>query len=31
MKDEDTIMSWQGKPIPPEELEMIRRILDGGK
>jgi len=31
MHDEDTIMSWQGRPIPPEELEMIRRILDGGK
>lgn len=31
MKDDDTIMSWQGKPISPEELEMIRRILDGGQ
>ncbi|WP_461214984.1 helix-turn-helix domain-containing protein [Lacticaseibacillus sp. GG6-2] len=29
--DPDTIMSWNGRPIPPEEMEMIRRILDGGK
>jgi transcriptional regulator with XRE-family HTH domain len=31
MQDKSTIMAWQGRPIPPEELEMIRRILDGGK
>lgn len=31
MHDERTIMAWDGKPIPPEEMEMIRRILDGGK
>lgn len=30
-EDPDTIMSWNGRPIPPEEMEMIRRILDGGK
>lgn len=29
--DDETIMSWDGRPIPPEELEMVRRILDGGK
>lgn len=29
--DGETIMSWDGRPIPPEELEMVRRILDGGK
>lgn len=28
---EDKALAWDGKPIPPEELEMIRRILDGGK
>ena len=26
-----TVMSYGGREIPPEELEMIRRILDGGK
>lgn len=29
--DPDTVMSWNGRPIPPEEMEMIRRILEGGK
>lgn len=31
MNDDYTIMSWEGKNIPDEELEIIRRILDGGK
>ncbi|GEK06119.1 helix-turn-helix domain-containing protein [Schleiferilactobacillus harbinensis] len=31
MHDNDTVVAWDGKPIPPEEMEMIRRILDGGK
>ncbi|AKP67699.1 helix-turn-helix domain-containing protein [Companilactobacillus ginsenosidimutans] len=31
MNSEHTMMSWDGKQIPPEELEIIRRILDGGK
>lgn len=30
INDDYTIMRWKGKQIPPEELEMIRRILDGG-
>lgn len=30
MNNETTIMRWKGKQIPPEELEMIRRILDSG-
>lgn len=30
MQDDYTIMSYGGREIPPEELEMIRRILDGG-
>ena len=28
---EDKALAWDGKPIPPEEMEIIRRILDGGK
>jgi len=31
MQDNYTVMSYGGREIPPEELEMIRRILDGGK
>ena len=31
MQDDYTIMSYGGREIPPEELEMIRRILDGGR
>lgn len=31
MHDDHTVVAWDGKPIPPEEMEMIRRILDGGK
>ena len=31
MQDDYTVMSYGGREIPPEELEMIRRILDGGK
>ncbi|RHW48266.1 XRE family transcriptional regulator [Bombilactobacillus bombi] len=29
--DEDTFLSYEGMPIPAEELEMIRRILEGRK
>lgn len=31
MENKYTIMSYGGRQIPAEELEMIRRILDGGK
>lgn len=31
MIDKNTVMSYGGRPIPDEELEMIRRILGGGK
>lgn len=31
MKNYPSALAWDGKPIPPEEMEMIRRILDGGK
>lgn len=29
--DENTFLSYKGMPIPAEELEMIRRILEGRK
>lgn len=29
--DDDYIMTYQGKPIPPEDMEYIKRILNGGK
>ncbi|MGN5466611.1 helix-turn-helix domain-containing protein [Lactiplantibacillus plantarum] len=28
---DDYIMTYQGKPIPPEDMEYIKRILNGGK
>ena len=31
MENKYTVMSYGGRKIPDEELEMIRRILDGGK
>ncbi len=31
IEDEDVIMSFEGKPIPPEDLEVIKRFLLGGK
>jgi hypothetical protein len=27
----DTIMTFEGRPIPPEDLEIIKRLLRGGK
>lgn len=30
MQDDDLLLAWDGRPIPDEEKEMIRRILDGG-
>lgn len=29
--DDDVIMTYEGRPIPKEDLEYIKRILDGGK
>ena len=29
--DDDYIITYQGKPIPPEDMEYIKRILNGGK
>lgn len=29
--DNDVIMSFEGKPIPPEDLEIMKRFLRGGK
>ncbi|MFD1441428.1 helix-turn-helix domain-containing protein [Lacticaseibacillus hegangensis] len=31
LADEDIILSFEGKQIPPEDLETIRRFLRGGK
>lgn len=31
LADDDIIMSYEGKPIPPEDLEIIRRFFRGGK
>ena len=29
--DDDYIMTYQSKPIPPEDMEYIKRSLNGGK
>lgn len=31
LADDDVIMSYEGKPIPPEDLEVMRRFFRGGK
>lgn len=31
LADDDVVMSYEGKPIPPEDLEVMRRFLRGGK
>lgn len=31
LADDDVVMSYEGKPIPPEDLEIIRRFFRGGK
>ncbi|MCI1986939.1 MAG: helix-turn-helix domain-containing protein [Lactobacillus sp.] len=31
LADDDVILSFEGKPIPPEDLDVIRRFLRGGK
>lgn len=31
LADEDIVLSFEGKQIPPEDLETIRRFLRGGK
>lgn len=31
LSSDDYIMTYQGKPIPPEDMEYIKRILNGGK
>lgn len=31
LADDNYIMTYQGKPIPPEDMEYIKRILNGGK
>ena len=29
--DDDVIMTFEGKPIPPEDVELMRRLLRGGQ
>ena len=29
--DDDVIMTFEGKPIPPEDLELMKRLLRGGR
>lgn len=29
IEDEDVIMTFEGKPIPPEDLELMKRLLRG--
>lgn len=31
INDDGVIMTFEGKPIPPEDLEIIRRVLRGGR
>ncbi|VDG31479.1 transcriptional regulator [Lactobacillus plantarum subsp. plantarum] [Lactiplantibacillus mudanjiangensis] len=31
INNDKTIMTYEGRPIPPEDLEYILRILNGGK
>ena len=31
LADEDVIFTYEGKKIPPEDLEYMKRILRGGK
>jgi transcriptional regulator with XRE-family HTH domain len=29
--DDDIIMTFEGRPIPPEDIELMKRLLRGGK
>lgn len=29
--DDDTIMTFEGRPIPPEDLELMKRLLRGSR
>ncbi|HIY91580.1 MAG TPA: helix-turn-helix domain-containing protein [Candidatus Companilactobacillus pullicola] len=29
--DDDVIMTFEGRPIPPEDLELMKRLLRGGQ
>lgn len=31
LNDDDVIMTFEGKPIPPEDLELMKRLLRGGQ
>ncbi len=30
IEDDDVIMTFEGRPIPPEDLELMKRLLRGG-
>ena len=31
LNDDDVIMTFEGRPIPPEDLELMKRLLRGGQ
>ncbi|BDZ30589.1 helix-turn-helix transcriptional regulator [Lactiplantibacillus sp. WILCCON 0030] len=31
IEDDDVIMTFEGRPIPPEDLELMKRLLRGGR
>lgn len=31
LNDDDVIMTFEGRPIPPEDIELMKRLLRGGR
>ena len=31
LSDDDVILTFEGRPIPPEDLELMKRLLRGGR
>jgi len=31
IEDNDVVMTFEGRPIPPEDLELMKRLLRGGR
>lgn len=31
INDDDVIMTFEGRPIPPEDIELMKRLLRGGR
>lgn len=31
LADDDVIMTFEGRPIPPEDIELMKRLLRGGR